>query len=521
MQAPSLREGRPEALYEAEAGVRLVDPIYAWAARSPDAPAIADAAIALSYEGLVLTIERLVAMLRSLGIASGDRLMVVGENSVALACLILAGNRLGAGVALENARRATPEVAAILEHCRPKRAIFVLAGSPESGRHAAHFGAAAMIDPALGSFAVLDPSETLDEGEAESFAVMIYTTGTTGAPKGVMLTDANLTFIALMMERLRRIGPHDRVYGVLPITHVMGLASVLLGSLHNGAQVHLRARFAPRHCLEELHALRITAIQGATAMFTKLVEQARADGWSAPSSLRFTAAGGAPIDMTVKRKAEELFGTTLHNGYGLTEAASLCWTRFEDGNADESVGPALPGVELRVCDDNGAELPTGEVGELWVRGPNVTRGYFRNPDLTAKTITADGWFGTQDLARVSADGRVFVVGRAKDVIFRSGFKVNPLEVETVLNRHPAISHSAVVGRAVEGNEEVIAFLELVPPASDVPPDLRDLLREFLSPYKHPTEIVVVSSLPLAPNGKVLKHDLQRIARSRPIVSSPP
>ncbi len=258
--------------------------------------------------------------------------------------------------------------------------------------------------------------------------------------------------------------------------------------------------------------LRALAVQGATALFTKLVDGAKSDEWTELPSLRFTAAGGAPIDLTVKRAAERLFRTTLHNGYGLTEAASISWTRTGDDHEDESVGRPFPGVELCICDAAGNGLPPGTVGELHVRGPNVTVGYFRNPEATADALSADGWFNTRDLARIGTDGRVFVVGRTKDVIIRSGFNVYPpLEVETVLNRHPAISHSAVVGRAVEGNEEIVAFLELRSPLNEAPADLRDHLRASLSAYKHPTTIVVVPALPLAPNGKILKHQLQHMA----------
>jgi acyl-CoA synthetase (AMP-forming)/AMP-acid ligase II len=293
---------------------------------------------------------------------------------------------------------------------------------------------------------------------------------------------------------------------------VMGMASVLLGGLHAGAHLNLRARFSAERCLSDIQSLEITVLQGATAMFAKLVEEAGHHGETPLTKLRFIGAGGAPIDPTVKSRTEALFGIPLQNGYGLTEAASTCWTRFGEENPDDSIGRPLPGVELKLLDDQGAPVVPGEAGELWVRGPHVMKGYFRSAELTSKLLTPDGWFNTQDLARIAADGRVFVVGRKKDVIIRSGFKVNPLEVESILNRHPAIAHSAVIGRSVEGNEEVVAFVELVQSVKDLPSDFEAYLRQSLSPYKHPSEILVLPSLPLAPNGKVLKTKLLQCAR---------
>lgn len=497
--------------------MRLNDPIRVWIENTPNAPAVSDPSETLTYGMLGERISRLAAQYSSLGLAAGDRLMIVGENSVALAVAILAASRVGVVAVLENARRAPKEVEAILAHCRPRRALFVFSDSKDAEAHAQGAGAQTLDHPALGRFGLTgeDPSGRLDPAEMPSadVAAFIYTTGTTGSPKGVMLTNANLDFIARNMTTLRGMSNRDQVYCVLPISHVMGLASVFLGALRSGAHLHLRARFSAARCLQEIDALGITALQGATAMFAKLNEEAERAGWKARTPLRFTGAGGAPIDPTVKRKSEDIFGTPLHNGYGLTEAASLCWTLLDEENADDTVGRPLPGVELKVVDAGGRPVATGEVGELCARGPNVMEGYFRNPELTAEVLK-EGWLDTQDLARIGPDGRVYIVGRAKDVIIRSGFKVNPLEVETALNRHPAIAHSAVVGRPGCGNEDVVAFVELREPALGLPKDLPEHLKAWLSPYKHPSEIVMLESLPLAQNGKVLKRQLVEMAAAR-------
>jgi acyl-CoA synthetase (AMP-forming)/AMP-acid ligase II len=497
--------------------MKISDPVLSRGGSAPEAPALSDPARSVTYGELARRIEAGAARLASLGVQPQDRVMIVGENSVSLAVAILACAHLGAVAVMENARRAPMEVDAILEHARPKLALFALDHSADAAEHARRAGAVVSEEPALGRVAVTGehPKGSFDASARDAsadLAAFIYTTGTTGAPKGVMLTHANLCFIAGMMGELRAIDERDRIYGVLPISHVMGLASVLLGGLHAGAHVHLRSRFSADRCLGELADLGISVLQGATAMFAKLNEAGRRSGWTPPASMRFIGAGGAPIDVTVKRRSEELFGAVLHNGYGLTEAASLCWTRLDEPNEDDSVGRPLPGVELRLRDASGGDTPAGETGELWARGPNVMAGYFRNPELTAQVLTPDGWFNTQDLARIAPDGRVFIVGRAKDVIIRSGFKVNPLEVETALNRHPKIAHSAVVGRPTEGNEDIVAFLELHGGDQAAPADLSEHLRAWLSPYKHPNKVVIVDALPLAQNGKVLKKLLVELAK---------
>jgi len=495
--------------------MNIVEPIFEKAATQAGLPALSDGILSLDYAALAREIIRISDYLKSLGIGPGDRLMIIGENSVALAVFILAGVHAGAVVVLENARRAPLEIKQIFSHAMPKRGIFVFSGSPDAENHAGQIATETVHDGVIGSFAVSaeNPNGVLDEVVDQSeVAIFIYTTGTTGAPKGVMLTHQNLCFIAGMMPKLRDMTSADRIYAILPITHVMGIASVLLGGLHAGAHLHLRSRFSAGRCLSEIQSLGITVLQGATAMFAKLAEQAGANAGRLNTKLRFIGVGGAPIDPTVKTNTERLFGIGLQNGYGLTEAASTCWTRFGEEHDDDSIGRPLPGVELRMLDQDGIEVHDEEVGELWVRGPHVMKGYFRNLELTEKVMTPDGWFNTQDLARIAGDGRVFVVGRTKDVIIRSGFKVNPLEVETVLNRHPAIAHSAVVGRLVNGNEEVVAFVELAQSITSLPDDLHAYLRKSLSPYKHPNEIRVLDALPLAPNGKVLKAQLLQQAR---------
>lgn len=486
-----------------------------WSREAANTPAISEAGRHWTYGQLGNAIAEAASLLRDLGVASGDRVMLIGENSMALAALILAAGELDVCAVLENARRAPREVDLIRSHCEPRRVLYTVGASAAAMAHAQRHGAVSRMLPMLGELAfsaeaapcMADPVA----GDASDVAVLIYTTGTTGNPKGVMLTHANLLYLACMMKRLRYLTPHDRVYGVLPITHVMGLVAAFGATLSAGAHLELVARFSAADCVRALTCDGITVMQGAPAMFAKLVQFALEHPFRAPT-LRFIAAGGAPIDPTVKEGTEALFGQTLHNGYGLTEGSGLCWTRLDEANADCAVGRPPPGVELKLRDASGQEVASGQVGELWARGPNVMKGYYRNPEQTTQVMRPGGWFNTQDLARQSPDGRFFIEGRIKELIISSGFNVYPLEVETALNAHPAIVQSAVVGRVAEGTEEVIAFVELVEGQSLSLRDIHHFLADRISPYKRPREFFAMAALPSSPNGKILKTQLKDIAQ---------
>lgn len=228
-------------------------------------------------------------------------------------------------------------------------------------------------------------------------------------------------------------------------------------------------------------------------------------------SLVYMSAGGAPLDLDLKGRTESVFGTTLHNGYGLTEASpTISQTRIGEHHDNTTVGKFLPLLEYRFLRD-GAEVPPGEVGELGARGPNIMRGYYRNPTATAEALDSDGWLHTGDLGRVDEDGNLFIVGRSKELIIRSGFNVYPTDVEAVLNEHPEVTLSAVVGREVADNEEVIAFVQCTPGSQLTAEALSDFAAERLSPYKRPQRIVFVDELPATNSGKIIKARLKKAA----------
>ncbi len=471
---------------------------------APDAPALREDGRTLGYRELENAIDACAAWLRELGVQAGERVMVVSENCVDQVAALFAIASLDACFVNVNARLTAPELETIRSHCGARVVLYTAAISADAAAHAASAGAGAHAHGGLVASVHADAGlpEATATPAAGTPAALVYTTGTTGNPKGVMLSHRNLLFVAAVSSRLRGLAPGDLAYGVLPVSHVYGLTSVLLGTLYAGACLQLAPRFTPQAMLEAIRGGELTIVQGVPAMYARLLELCAAEGAGPLASrLRFAYAGGSPLDPTLKRDVEYLLGLPLHNGYGLTEAApTVSQTLLDAPRDDTSVGHAIPGVELRVDATD---------GKLFVRGPNVMLGYYRDPAGTAAVLDADGWLDTGDLARQGPDGALFIDGRSKELIIRSGFKVYPLEVETVLNAHPAVTQSAVVGRALQGgNEEVVAFVQPAAGKALTADELLDWAGARLAPYKRPARIVFMDNLPAAASGKVLKHRLK-------------
>jgi long-chain acyl-CoA synthetase len=499
---------------------RLDDIPRHWAARRGDAIALRDGNGPRTWIALDEAREALATQLADLGVRAGDRVVIVGENCALMVACLFALASLDAWIVNVNARLTAREVDAIRAHCGARCVLFLPDPSPDAATHAARHGAQPMAGCGWGAILRSDldaacTPEPVGGPRGERVAALVYTTGTTGEPKGVMLTHANVLFVARAAVQLRSLTPADRALGVLPLSHVYGLSSMCMGTLLSGAALHLQPRFTPAGLERALTADRVTLCQGVPAMYAKYLEHLAANGraFAAPS-LRAIYCGGSPLAASVKRDVEAAFGLVLHNGYGLTEAApTVTQTRHDAPRADCSVGPALPGLALRIVAPDGRDAPAGEIGELWVRGPNVMRGYYRDAGATAAAIRDGGWLATGDLARIDPDGAVHIAGRLKELIIRSGFNVFPAEVEAVLNAHPDVSQSAVVGREVEGNEEVVAFVEPVPGARIDPASIAAFAASSLAPYKRPAEVIVLEKLPAAASGKVLKARLKEIARA--------
>ena len=521
-KAPDERiNGRWASELIAELPERLSARVLQHATQKPDLAALVEGEERWSYAELAHEIRAAAAWLTELGVRPGDRLMSVGENCRALIVLLLAASELDAWLAIVNSRLSAAEVDAIRDNCEPRRIFYTCGASPEAGQHGQRHGAERFGHPRLGALMVgalaATETEPVHDSGAEQVAAMIYTSGTTGAPKGVMLTHRGILYIASISGGMRQLCEGQRVYGVLPMSHIFGLASVCMGSLYNGACLYPAPRFEPAALLKALSEERITVLQGVPAMYARLLEYMKQQGQAlhAPE-LIYMSAGGSPLDSETKRRVEACFGMTLHNGYGLTEASpTISQTRIDDRHTSTTVGRVLPMLEYRLEPLQSADADAPETGELWIRGPNVMKGYFRQPEATRACLTEDGWLNTGDIARVEDDGELFIVGRSKELIIRSGFNIYPPDVEAVLNSHPQVTLSAVVGRQVPGNEEVVAFVQCAAQATLTEAELACYAAERLAPYKRPCQIVMVEALPATATGKILKGKLKERAQEMP------
>jgi long-chain acyl-CoA synthetase len=468
-------------------------------------------------------VDALELELRHSDVRLGDRVLVVAENCPEHIALVLACSRVGAWACGVNARMTASEVAAFDTKSDARVVYFTSSDSSAANAHAAQHSATYSVLPALQRTSVrsLAVAETGDL--AESVAAVIFTSGTTGEPKGVLLSHAGLLQFAKVSSESRQLTPQDRSYAYLPMTHIFGLGTVLMASLYARSGLLMRSKFDPADVFDALAHHKLTQLQGPPAMFTRLLAwlagqhehvQTGLPKTAFAPLLRYVYTGAAPLDMTVKRAVEACFGLPLHHGYGLSEYAGvLAVCRLNETRDDTSAGYLVEGAELRIVDTQdtnplGQDVPIGDTGEIWMRGVGLMLGYFRDPVSTAKVINTDGWYASGDLGRQDADGALYVVGRLKEMIIRSGFNVYPGEVEAVLMTYAGVLRAAVMGRKqADGNEEILAFIE---PKAGVSLDTDALLAHantHLAAYKRPARVTLVTEMPMTLSGKVLKREL--------------
>jgi len=333
--------------------------------------------------------------------------------------------------------------------------------------------------------------------EPDDTAVILYTSGTTGTPKGAELTHANLLRNVEASVRLFGLGEDTVTLGALPFFHAFGQTCALNGTVAVGGHLTLLPRFDAGRALEILERDGVTVFEGVPTMYSAMLHHPDAATRDV-SALDVSISGGAAMPVEVMRAFEERFGCDVLEGYGLSETSPLaCFNRRDRVRKPGSIGIPIDGVQLRVQAD----------GELAVRGHNVMKGYWNRPEATAEAIGEDGWFLTGDVARVDEDGDFFIVDRKKDVVIRGGFNVYPREIEEVLYEHPAVSEAAVIGLPhPELGEEVGAAVALKGDAT--PEELRAFVKARVAAYKYPRHVWIVDELPKGPTGKILKREIE-------------
>jgi long-chain acyl-CoA synthetase len=466
----------------------------------------------VTYAQLEVRIQAAAGALAAHGLGPGQRALLVGENTIDMVVALLGSIRAGAWAVPLNARMSPGEFDAIRAHCEPRLAYFS-PGSSEALEHANRCGAAPSDNAALagGLLALAEEDGPAgDEREAGDVALMIYTSGSTGQPKGVMLTHANIAFVAGASLAQEVLLPEDRVFHALPLSHSFGLVSALLCALRAGATLQLCTRFSADELARAIVDDGITVFQGVPAMYARLVEWARQHGRSlAPNRLRVAYIGGSQIDPTKKAEAEALLGLQLHHGYGLTESAPAATRTFgHPPPAEVTAGWPIPGIEVELRGMDGRPVTPGTAGEVCIRGPNVMKGYFRDPEQTRAAIDAEGWLHTGDLGRFGPAGDLTIVGRIKEMIIHGGFNVYPAEVEIAIAAFPGVAQCAVLGHPVNGDEEIVGFVEPLAGSAIDAAALETFLRGRLAPYKIPRRWHVMERLPASGTGKLLKAALR-------------
>ncbi|MBB3995230.1 acyl-CoA synthetase (AMP-forming)/AMP-acid ligase II [Sulfitobacter undariae] len=486
---------------------RVEDLLKDRVAAAPDSTAVSDSSGARwSFAELDSASDDLADCLRDAGVQPNDRVLLLVENCAAAVAALHASWKVGAVVIPFNARQTEAEVARVVKHATPAVVLMTAHVSADAAAHGTRMGAKE-ITGAFGSLLLAkgtsDPDPILHD-----VAVLLYTTGTTGDPKGVMLTHSGIRFGAAASSDIRKMSPEDIVYGALPISHVFGLISVLTAACHAGTHVLIEPRFTAQK-LYDAAMNGVTIIPAVPQMHALVMQYTKEQGMEKLNSptLRYVSSGGAPLDPAWKRKAEAFYELPLQNGFGMTETSSgASGTMNTIGSPDVSVGPLTPDTEARIDVDATGGNGVDE-GEVLVRGPHVMKGYYRNEAETAKALDADGWLHTGDLGKIDDEGRLYILGRSKELIIHGGFNVYPPEVEAALNDHPQVIQSAVVGRTKEGDEEVLAFVQVSDNDRPTVEELRAFIKERLTGYKRPKHIVLTTALPAAPTGKLLKHKM--------------
>jgi len=477
-----------------------------------DRAAIRQGDLVLTYAGLTAAAGQIATFLREEGIRPGDRVGVMLPNVAAFPVLGYGVLAAGAVLVPMNPLLKGREVEHYLGDSGAGLVFAWEAAADEAAKGAAAVGA--RVVPVADADAAslrsgLEPAADWAQQDDDDDAVILYTSGTTGTPKGAQLTHGGLRRNAEITARsLIRAGSGDVIMGCLPLFHVFGLTCGLNAALISGACLTLLPRFDPGAALEMIGRDRVTVFEGVPTMYSALLHHP-AKSQADVSSLRVCVSGGAAMPVEVLRGFEAAFGCMILEGYGLSETSPVASFNHPDAERKAgSIGTPIEGVEMRVVDADSKDVAAGEVGEIAIRGHNVMKGYWGRPEATAEAIP-DGWFRTGDLARTDEDGYFFIVDRKKEMIIRGGYNVYPREIEEALYEHPAVGEVAVIGIPDSSlGEEVGAAVALKPGSVATPDELRAFVKERVAAYKYPRQVWLVDELPKGPTGKILRRSVK-------------
>lgn len=496
----------------------LHEHVFATAAQRGDALAVSAAGGDWSWADLARHVRLAASALSGQGLQGGDRLVIVSENSPTTLVLLLAAQAVRAWPAVVNARMPPAEIDRLLDCAQPRLVLFSLEESSSVEELAEAYGAGTVELPQLGPLRGLQRTPTIppappSPNPSDEIGSLIFTSGTTGKPKAVMISHAGMLNHGRVVGAARGTRADDVIDVAAPLSHVMGHASVLAALLH-GAALRIRPRLAPSELVQAMARGEVAQASMVPVAWVRLLDQIEAERIDlSRHALRTLVSGGAPLDPELKARIERTFGRPMQNAYGMTEVAPLARSSITRPSQPWSVGQPEANVEVRIVDGQGHPVAPGEIGEIQARGPSVMKGYFGNPEATAEVMREGGWYATGDLGRWLPDGDFAVVGRAKEMIIRSGFNVYPAEVEAAIGSHGSVLHAAVVGEPAEhGNETIVAYVQLRDPAQSSPAVFQALeshVRSLLAPYKCPSHFEFVTSMPLGTTGKILKRELRR------------
>jgi long-chain acyl-CoA synthetase len=486
--------------------------LVASAARIPERTAAITDERAMTYAELDIASARLATLLEREGIGAGDRVGVMLPNIAAAPIAYYGIWRLGAIAVPMNPLMRGREVQFYLSNTDSKALIGTpgFAGAATDGAESA--GAKLwLVDDAELSRLTADLPEfgsPVERADSDT-AVILHTSGTTGTPKGAELTHGSLGSNQDVIVRLVKLTDEDVVLACLPLFHVFGMTCAMNAAIAAGAGLSLLARFDPAKAIERIRRDRVTVLEAVPTMYSALLSVADQFPPEATATLRTCVSGGAALPVAVLNDFEKTFNAVILEGYGLSETSPAVTFNHPDAERRPgSIGTPIEGVQVRLVDAEGNEVPTGTPGEIQIKGPNVMKGYWNLPDATAEAIK-DGWFSTGDIAVVDADGYYYVVDRKKDLIIRGGYNVYPREVEEALYEHPAVAAVAVIGIPHESlGEEVGAAVVLKAGASAELEELRRFVKGRVAAYKYPRRIWFVDSLPTGPTGKLLRREVK-------------